>query len=252
MILKLINNVVKNFGYEIINNIDKEGIPNDIIDAEFRHIYNLCKEYSLCAVTPMFALFKSIEYIVKNHIEGDFVECGVYKGGSTMLMAHTLRHFNQTNRKIYLYDTFEGMSSPTKRDVSIDGKHAGELLDKGDKTTNEVWCFSPIDEVRKNMESTSYPMDNLFFVQGKVEDTIPGTVPDRIALLRLDTDWYESTRHELQHLYPILSQNGVLIIDDYGYWRGAREAVDEYFKNNSTNLLLNRIDAAVRLCIKNV
>lgn len=252
MILKLVNNAVKKFGYEIMNNIDKEGIPTDIVDAKFRQIYNLCKEYSICAVTPMFALYKSIEYIVLNNIEGDFVECGVYKGGSAMLMAHTLQYFNQTSKKIYLYDTFEGMSSPSKRDISINGKHASELLNKGDKIANQVWCFSPIEEVKKNMESTAYPMDNLIFVQGKVEDTIPGIVPNKIALLRLDTDWYESTKHELQHLYPILSHNGVLIIDDYGYWRGAREAVDEYFKNNSANLFLNRIDATVRFCIKNI
>jgi len=252
MILNFVNNAVRRFGYEIINNIDKEGIPNDIIDVKFRQIYNLCKKYSICAVTPMFALYKLIEYIVQNNIEGDLVECGVYKGGSVMLMAHTLKYFNQTSKKIYLYDTFEGMSLPTKRDISIDGKHAMELLNKGDKITNKVWCFSPLEEVRKNMESTAYPVDNIIYVQGKIEDTIPGIVPNKIALLRLDTDWYESTKHELQHLYPILSHNGVLIIDDYGYWHGAREAVDEYIKNNSVNLLLNRIDASVRFCIKNV
>ena len=248
---KLINNMVKIFGYEIIE-FDKEGIPKDITDDKFRQIYNLCKEYSMCSVIPMFALYKSIEYIVQNNIEGDFVECGVYKGGSAMLMAHTLQYFNQTSKKIYLYDTFEGMASPTKRDISINGKHASELINKGAKIANQVLCFSPIEEVRKNMESTAYPMDNLIFVKGKVEDTIPGIAPNKIALLRLDTDWYESTKHELQYLYPILSHDGVLIIDDYGYWHGAREAVDEYFKNNSANLFLNRIDSTVRVCVKNV
>lgn len=252
MMLNLINNTVKRFGYKIINDIDQEGIPLDIDDQKFREIYNLCKDYSICAVAPMFALYKSIEYLVKNKIEGDFVECGVYKGGSAMLIAHTLQYLNQTNKKIYLYDTFEGMSLPTKRDISINGKYASELLNRGDKIVNQDWCFSPIEAVRRNMESTAYPKDNLIFVKGKVEDTIPRVVPNKIALLRLDTDWYESTKHELQHLYPILSHNGILIIDDYGYWHGARGAVDEYFNNNSVNLFLNRIDTTVRICIKNV
>lgn len=249
MIKKLINNIVKTFGYEIIA-FDKEGIPKDMADDKFQQIYNLCKEYSICSVAAMFALYKSIEYIVQNNIEGDFVECGVYKGGSAMFMAHTLQYFNETSKKIYLYDTFEGMSSPTKEDISINGDYARDLLSKGNKIANQVRCFSPIEEVTNNMESTAYPKRNLIFVRGKVEDTIPEIVPNKIALLRLDTDWYESTKHELEHLYPILSHNGVLIIDDYGYWDGVRYAVDEYLKNNSANVFLNRIDSTVRVCRK--
>lgn len=254
MIKALISNAVENmFGYKIIKtDKDKEGIPRDLQDDEFRPIYNLCKEYTICSVSPMFALYKSIEYLVKNNIQGDFVECGVYKGGSAMLMAHTLRYFNKTSRKIYLYDTFEGMSPPTARDVSINGNDASILLNKGDKITNQAWCFCPIEEVTKNMESTGYPVENLIFVKGKVEDTIPGIMPNNIALLRLDTDWYESTKHELQHLFPLLSHDGVLIIDDYGYWRGSRDAVNEYFKSISTNLFFSRIDSTVRVCIKNM
>ena len=87
--------------------------------------------------------------------------------------------------------------------------------------------------------------ERIHFVEGKVEDTIPAHAPERIALLRLDTDWYESTRHELEHLYPRLSRGGVLIIDDYGHWQGARQAVDEYF-GDAHAALLNRIDYTAR------
>lgn len=249
MMKTFINNMAKKFGYEIVA-YDKGGIPRDMAVEPFREMYDLCKPFSICSVAAMFALYTSIEYIVNNGIQGDFVECGVYKGGSAMFMAHTLRHFNQTSRKIYLYDTFEGMSTPTEEDRSIHGDYAGDLLNREDKTAEQMRCFSPLEEVTKNMESTNYPKRNVCFVKGKVEDTIPDVVPDKIALLRLDTDWYESTAHELEHLYPFLSHNGVLIIDDYGYWQGVRHAVDEYFEN-SDNVLLNRIDSTVRVCVKN-
>jgi hypothetical protein len=103
------------------------------------------------------------------------------------------------------------------------------------------WCVAGVQSVRKNVLSTGYPEEKLHLVQGKVEDTLPAAAPERIALLRLDTDWYESTRHELVHLYPRLVPNGVLIIDDYGDWVGAKEAVDEF---------LSRMDNTGRLIIK--
>lgn len=91
---------------------------------------------------------------------------------------------------------------------------------------------------------------NCFFVKGKVEDTVPEKAPDRISLLRLDTDWYESTYHGLLHLYPRLSVGGVLIIDDYGHWAGAKKAVDQYLNENHLKLLLNRIDDTGRIGVK--
>lgn len=108
-------------------------------------------------------------------------------------------------------------------------------------------CYSPIEEVKANMLQTGYPAANIVWVKGKVEETIPATIPAQIALLRLDTDWYESTRHELQHLYPLLSSKGVLLIDDYGAWQGARKATDEFFGNR---VYLHRIDWTGRLLIK--
>jgi hypothetical protein len=83
-----------------------------------------------------------------------------------------------------------------------------------------------------------------------VEETIPQHAPEQISVLRLDTDWYSSTKHELMHLFPRLSKNGVLIIDDYGHWAGARKAVDEYFADQTIQPLLNRIDQTGRACIK--
>ena len=98
---------------------------------------------------------------------------------------------------------------------------------------------------------TGYPEEKIHFVQGRVEETIPASAPDSISLLRLDTDWYESTKHELVHLFPRLSPSGVIIIDDYGHWKGCRKAVDEYFDTGDhPQLLLNRVDYSCRIAVK--
>jgi hypothetical protein len=109
-----------------------------------------------------------------------------------------------------------------------------------------------LEEVRSNLVATGYPLDRVRFVKGIVQDTIPAAAPEVIALLRLDTDWYDSTAHELLHLYPRLVPGGVLIIDDYGEMPGQKEAVDEFCQRNGINLLLNRIDSSGRIAVKSV
>ena len=120
----------------------------------------------------------------------------------------------------------------------------------GADQTSEIKAYAPIMDVRSNMESTGYPLSLLHFVQGKVEETVPSSAPDQISILRLDTDWYESTKHELLHLFPRLSRNGILIIDDYGDWVGARKAVDEYFAAHGLKPFLARIDTTGRVYVK--
>src|ERR1051325_10354963 len=112
----------------------------------------------------------------------------------------------------------------------------------------QPYTMSSPDRMAAMYEAARYVAG--YTLEGTVEETIPAQAPERIALLRLDTDWYESTRHELVHLYPRLVPGGVLIIDDYGHWEGARKAVDEYIAQNNLRLFLNRIDYAGRLAIK--
>lgn len=252
MIVASIKKALNLIGYDLIKKGHKSLQPTYEEYSEFIDIYESCKEFSMTGVERMFSLYKAVEYIVKNHIEGHFVECGVWRGGSSMVIAKTLLKFNCTDKLIFLYDTYEGMSAPTVKDVNKDGYLADKMLSNSRKEdTNSVWCCADLDDVKSNMISTGYPISNISFIKGKVEDTIPNIIPDqKIALLRLDTDWYESTLHELNYLYPLLCKNGVLIIDDYGHWQGARQAVDEYFANTKTNLLLNRIDYTGRLGIK--
>ena len=144
-----------------------------------------------------------------------------------MAIAKTLLENHAANRKLYLFDTFEGMSEPTAIDRDRSGAEAAQYLQAGPREVNDDWAYAPLEEVQRNMQNTGYDMRRIVYVKGKVEETLPQSAPDQIALLRLDTDWYESTYHELVHLYPRLAVGGVLIIDDYGHWQGARRAVDQ-------------------------
>jgi Macrocin-O-methyltransferase (TylF). len=245
MISKILNKVFVPLGY----NLSK--IEEEKIYVEMNDIYSLCSAFTMTSKARMFALYKSIEYIIKNNIPGDFVECGVWRGGSSMLIAYTLQKFGVTDRNIWLYDTFEGMSAPTENDADIAGNRAEDLLMKASKENqNSVWCFSSLDEVKQNLKSTNYPENLIHFIQGKVEDTIPLHTPSSISLLRLDTDWYESTKHEMKYLFPLLMQKGVIIIDDYGHWVGAKKAIDEYLEEKNIALLLNVIDYTGRIAVK--
>jgi O-methyltransferase len=196
------------------------------------------------------ALCHAVRYVTKHGIPGDIAECGVWRGGSMMAAALTLLGERDLARTLYLFDTFEGMPPPTDIDRAAEsGKSAALLLEAADESSLIV-ARAPLDDVRANLASTNYPADRIRFIKGRVEDTIPREAPERIAILRLDTDWYASTRHELIHLYPRLSVGGVLVIDDYGHWEGARKAVDEYINDNRLRLLLQRIDYTGRIAVK--
>ncbi len=225
-------------------------IPRDMEPA-FVDYCERAQEYSLTSVECLYAVYQAVRYIHRGRISGDFVECGVWRGGSTMMMALTLAGLGDTARKIYLYDTFAGMTRPEPIDVrSRDGAEAlarWETFERGD---HNEWTYAPLEEVRRNMLSTGYPEDKLVFVEGDVEETLPGVIPDQIALLRLDTDWYRSTYHELRHLYPRLAARGALIIDDYGSYEGSRKATDQYFEEAGISSFLSRIDSAARIAIK--
>jgi len=219
-------------------------------DKEFIELVQKVRPFTMTSELRMYGLYLAVRNIVENEIEGDFVECGVWKGGSSMLVALILQQMGVSDRKLFLYDTFEGMSENTKEDVDIDNQPATDLLENADKENNLVWCYSSLEEVKANLALTGYPANMIEFVEGKVEDTIPNTIPDKIALLRLDTDWYESTRHEMLHLYPRLQSKGVLIVDDYGHWQGARKAIDDYLSDLHPKPLLTRLDYTGRMAVK--
>jgi hypothetical protein len=200
----------------------------------------LVRPYTQTSPERVAAMCAAVDYVSRHDVAGDVVECGVWRGGTMAAAAMTLRDLGDTARTLWLYDTFNGMTKPTAADVDIHGT----AMSEGWSADFEGEELQP--GVEELMRSTGYP--RLRFVRGPVEDTIPTHVPDRIAVLRLDTDWYESTRHELEQLWPRLSVGGVLIVDDYGHFAGARQAVDEFFAG--TRVFLHRIDYTGRAAIK--
>jgi hypothetical protein len=227
-----------------------EEFPKDM-EAEFKAIYEKSQNCTMTSLERMYALYQAVKYVTQAGVPGDFVECGVWKGGSSMLMAYTLLSQNEIGRKIYLYDTFTGMPKPTAKDKEIkNDQPALDIWKANERKDHNEFCYASLAEVKNNLKLTNYPQDDLVYVEGKVEDTIPGISPKQIAILRLDTDWFESTDHELRNLFPLVSRGGVVIIDDYGCWSGAKEAVDKYFVEFKIPVLLNRIDYTGRIGIK--
>jgi O-methyltransferase len=210
--------------------------------------YAAALAYTMTSPERMYALWQAVGHVSSRGVPGAFVECGVWRGGSSMLMAHTLLARDDSSRELWLYDTFAGMPAPAEQDVDFTGRPAADQLREGDGDPgNLAFAYASLEEVRANMGRTSYPPDRVRYVAGPVEDTIPEHAPESIALLRLDTDWASSTRHELVHLWPRLAIGGVLVIDDYGHWAGARQAVDEYFEQRDDAPMLVRVDYTGRV-----
>ncbi len=218
-------------------------------------IIDRVRSLSMTSDARLQALIDAVRYCERRGLPGAFAECGVWRGGSVLAMILTLQELGR-ERDIYLYDTFTGMTAPTEHDTSPLAEpalHEWEAAQaEGRRPWPEVFGAQAFDleSVRRAVLATGYPGGRVHLVEGPVEQTIPAALPGPLALLRLDTDWYESTRHELVHLYPALATGGVLIIDDYGHWEGARKAVDEYFDANGPAPLLNRIDYTGRVAVK--
>jgi len=230
---------------------DRFGWSDPAVEEDFVRIYEKCRKFTGTSWERMYSLYKSVHYVLEAAIPGDIVECGVWRGGSVMLIAHTLLAAGKTDRRLFLFDTFEGMSAPTPADMDSVSRTPAEIRWRAESQKKEnTWAAASFAEVAANVLATGYPRERVVMVKGKVEETIPSHAPERIALLRLDTDWYESTKHELLHLYPRLASGGVLLLDDYGHWLGARKAVDEYFAANPPPILLNRIDYTGRVGVK--
>jgi O-methyltransferase len=216
--------------------------PVSDVEPAFFEIYRKCQDQTLTPFKEMYSMYEAACYVTKAGIAGDFVECGVWKGGSSMIAALAFLQCNSSTRKLYLYDTYEGMpdigshdedtgASPFQLAMNITtllrGGHSGVF-------------YAPLEEVRRNMQSTGYPSAQVVLVKGMVENTLPAQAPEQISLLHLDSDLYESTYHELTHLFPRLVNGGVLIIDDYGSWKGSRKATDQYFEEQGIKMFLKR------------
>lgn len=230
--------------------------PASLFDPLDRTIIDEVRPHTMTSELRVEALLRAVRYVVDRGIPGALAECGVWRGGSVLAMARQLQLLGAEDRDLYLYDTFEGMTAPTDRDTSRFDPPALSTWREAASQSLQPWPELFNDQVFNEMhvasllQSAGYPMDRVHLIKGPVETTLPDQGPDQLAVLRLDTDWYESTLHELVHLYPRLSQGGVLIIDDYGHWEGCRQAVDEYFSTYAPPLLLQRVDYTGRMGVK--
>lgn len=224
--------------------------PARLYGKDFLEVWEACRPFTMTSIERAHGLYLAVNYIIDRGLQGDFIECGVWRGGSSMIMAHTLLR-RGAERRLFLYDTFAGMSEPTDADVTDFSEQSTRAKWQSYAAEgHNDWCYASLEDVQSNMAATGYPAALTHFVKGKVEETLPAASHGAIALLRLDTDWYESTRAEMELLYPSLVRGGVLILDDYGHWQGARKAVDEYLAAQAEPLLLMPLDYTGRIAVR--
>lgn len=239
-------------GYEVVKTDGKHNLKIAEASQYDLETIRLASQISMQSTERIWALISATKYVGSNGIRGHFVECGVYKGASALIIARTLKSLNITDRQIYLYDTYEGMTEPTEFDRKQGTQTlASDLLASTPKANGEnIWAYASLEYVTQMIRSLDYPTQNFHLIKGDVIETLEGELPESICLLRLDTDWYESTKKELEELYPLVVTGGVVIIDDYGHWSGSKLALDQFLKNHELNPLLNYLDYAGRLWIK--
>jgi O-methyltransferase len=208
-----------------------------ISPSEFSGLFRRVRAHTMCSPARLRSLYEGVKYIAGKHLEGDLVECGCARGGSAALMALSLRQIGE-RRKMWLLDTFEGLPAPTADDpdFEIAGLFTGS-------------CLGQLDEVR-DLFKRLVIADGVQFVKGLFQDTLAATPIERIAMLHIDGDWYESVKVCLEALYDKVVPGGVIQLDDYGYWKGARKAVDEFLAKREIDVPLERLDYSGRLLFK--
>jgi hypothetical protein len=248
-ITRPVRGLLRRLGYEVVRTPDPDApvtYPIDF-DADLIALCERVAPFTLTSPERIVALRDAVRYVVCAGVPGALVECGVWRGGSMMVVASTLVELGVDDRELYLFDTFTHMPFPGDEDVDLFGTRAADAYDEA--VAAEAYRYLPFEEVRAALAGTGYPVERMHFVPGMVEDTIHEGAQEEIALCRLDTDWYRSTQHEMAHLYPRIAAGGVLIVDDYGHFMGAKQAVDEYFAAHGPEVLLQRIDFTGRLVI---
>ena len=248
LIKNIINKLIISTGYSLINHNQKIVELND----NDKKLINLAQKYSMTPQIRIFNLLQSLRHLKNKKIDGDYVECGVWKGGNIILFKKFIENEDENSKKnIFAFDTYEGMTEPDKNDYDISSNIPANILLKGDKVKQtNLWGICNLENVKKNIQSCFKGTENIKFIKGPVETTLDDTknLPDKISLLRLDTDWYNSTKKELDVLYDKVTPGGIIIIDDYGHWGGSKKAVDDFFLNKY--VWMHYVDYACRLIIK--
>lgn len=217
-------------------------MPTDFLNAEKLDLFRKVYPYTMSGYKRLSNVYNLANKIEQDKWEGAFAECGVWKGGCSAVMAFVAKKHN-SNRKIWLFDSFEGLPEPTIEDGDIAKKYAGNKAEGKLKTIHE--CVGPLEDVKKVFfDVLNIKEDNVVIKKGWFQDTLPKERENigSIAILRLDGDWYESTKVCLENLYDNVILGGYIIIDDYGHWEGAKKALDEFFITRNIKPDLIKID----------
>ena len=189
-----------------------------------RSLIRKVKPYTLCSSDRINSLIKLSKAINNNGVKGDFVECGTYKGGTAAILSK----YMGSGRRLWVYDSFEGMPQTT----DIDGYDAKEWIGR---------CVSSAEDVKEVMRLLSIPEQRYIIKKGWFQDTFRESLPKKVALLHCDADWYESVLLTLETFYPLIAECGCIILDDFGYWEGCREAFYDFCMRHNEKPLLERV-----------
>lgn len=271
---KLVNRVLSKFGFILMRVVKQRDSQNTGSDNPFKE-YDLPRGYeavqlvtnfSMLPHINLFTLYEQAAYCEKNNIEGDYVECGVWKGGAVGVMAKANLDFGKQRRNLRLFDVFDNICPP---DAAVDGERA--IVD-----TMKITGFMDESKMKGQLESMDgaydlygghgtieickdllenkigYPAEYVHFHKGWFQDTIPASLAeiDKIAILRLDGDWYASVKVCLENLYDKVSPGGLVIIDDYGLYEGCTKAVDEFLQGRNIKTFLSYSRVHCRYFVK--
>lgn len=245
MILKKIsrkNIILDKFYSFFINIYSKFNQTSCDPNFEKSKLYLKVRPYTMASSRRLANVYQLSKLVETHKLEGAFVECGVWKGGCIAVMAYVAKKVN-SNRKIWLFDSFEGLPEPNKKDGAkaleyAQGRSSGKL-----EPINQ--CVGPLDDVKEIFFSIlKIDENNIVIRKGWFQDTLPIAKNEigPIAILRVDGDWYESTKCCLENLYDNVISNGYVIIDDYSHWEGCKKAVEEFFEDRNIKVKLNKID----------
>ena len=188
---------------------------------------------TMIGITRLDNLQYCIEKVLREGVEGDLIETGVWRDGACIFLRAVLAAYEIADRKVFVADSFEGLPKP---DV---GKYPA---DKGDKLYSFTVLAVSEKDVENNFRKYGLLDDQVVFLKGWFKDTLPNAPIETLSILRLDGDMYGSTMESLEYLYPKLSKGGFCIIDDYGSLRGCQMAVDDYRSKHQINSEMKKID----------
>lgn len=256
MIREVLKKAVRVAGYEI-HKADQgpDAIPVEFTKADVDVLRFVAdRKLTMVSRQRLIATINACKHAVLTGTPGDFIECGVWRGGNALAAKLTFENYG-SSKHVYLFDTFAGMTAPTEHDTSrFETRPTAEQFGESLRDGRSNWCYASIEDVRSNLLTAGIDFAGVHFIQGDVVQTLQDSshLPDSIAVLRLDTDFYESTKAEMEILYPRLSRGGSLLIDDFGYWDGSRKAIVEYLAEIPAERrpLLHFTDGSGRMGVK--